>query len=135
MPVRLVMGPRDVANGTIELMRRDTLVKESVSSEGIVDMVANILDEMQTSIFEKAKAHRDSMITKVDSWEEFKEVLETKGGFIYAHWDGTTETELAIKEATKATLRCIPLDSPEEEGVCVFSGKPSKRRVIFAKNY
>ena len=135
VPVRLVMGPRDLANGTIELMRRDTLVKESVSVEGIVENVEAILADMQTSIFEKAKAHRDDMITKVDTWEEFKEVLETKGGFIYAHWDGTTETELAIKEATKATLRCIPLDSPEEDGVCVFSGKPSKRRVIFAKNY
>ena len=135
VPVRLVMGPRDLANGTIELMRRDTLVKESVSVEGIVENVEAILTDMQTSIFEKAKAHRDDMITKVDTWEEFKEVLETKGGFIYAHWDGTTETELAIKEATKATLRCIPLDSPEEDGVCVFSGKPSKRRVIFAKNY
>ncbi len=135
VPVRLVMGPRDLANGTIELMRRDTLVKESVSVEGIVENVESILADMQTSIFEKAKAHRDDMITKVDTWEEFKEVLETKGGFIYAHWDGTTETELAIKEATKATLRCIPLDSPEEDGVCVFSGKPSKRRVIFAKNY
>ena len=135
VPVRLVMGPRDLANGTIELMRRDTLVKESVSVEGIVENVEKILADMQTSIFEKAKAHRDDMITKVDTWEEFKEVLETKGGFIYAHWDGTTETELAIKEATKATLRCIPLDSPEEDGVCVFSGKPSKRRVIFAKNY
>ncbi|MBO5902734.1 MAG: proline--tRNA ligase [Tidjanibacter sp.] len=135
VPVRLVMGPRDLSNGTIELMRRDTLVKESVSVEGIVENVEAILADMQTSIFEKAKAHRDDMITKVDTWEEFKEVLETKGGFIYAHWDGTTETELAIKEATKATLRCIPLDSPEEDGVCVFSGKPSKRRVIFAKNY
>ena len=135
VPVRLVMGPRDLANGTIELMRRDTLVKESVSVEGIVENVEAILADMQTSIFEKANAHRDDMITKVDTWEEFKEVLETKGGFIYAHWDGTTETELAIKEATKATLRCIPLDSPEEDGVCVFSGKPSKRRVIFAKNY
>ena len=135
VPVRLVMGPRDLTNGTIELMRRDTLVKESVSVDGIVENVEAILADMQTSIFEKAKAHRDDMITKVDTWEEFKEVLETKGGFIYAHWDGTTETELAIKEATKATLRCIPLDSPEEDGVCVFSGKPSKRRVIFAKNY
>ena len=135
VPVRLVMGPRDLANGTIELMRRDTLVKESVSANGIVENVEAILADMQSSIFEKAKAHRDEMITKVDTWEEFKEVLETKGGFIYAHWDGTTETELAIKEATKATLRCIPLDSPEEDGVCVFSGKPSKRRVIFAKNY
>ncbi|MBR2060459.1 MAG: proline--tRNA ligase [Tidjanibacter sp.] len=135
VPVRLVMGPRDLANGTIELMRRDTLVKESVSAQGIVENVEKILADMQSSIFEKAKAHRDEMITKVDTWEEFKEVLETKGGFIYAHWDGTTETELAIKEATKATLRCIPLDSPEEDGVCVFSGKPSKRRVIFAKNY
>ncbi len=135
VPVRLVVGPRDLANGTVEMMRRDTLVKESVSLEGIAELVEQTLADMQKSIFEKAFAFRNSMITKVDSWEEFKEVLENKGGFILAHWDGTTETEVAIKEATKATIRCIPFDAVDEDGVCVYSGKPSKRRVLFARSY
>ena len=135
VPVRLVVGPRDLANGTVEMMRRDTLVKESVALEGIENLVEQTLEEMQKTIFEKALNFRNSMITKVDSWEEFKEVLENKGGFILAHWDGTTETEVAIKEATKATIRCIPFDSVDEDGVCVFSGKPSKRRVLFARSY
>ena len=135
VPVRLVVGPRDLANGTVEMMRRDTLVKESVSLEGIAELVEQTLADMQKSIFEKALAFRNSMITKVDSWEEFKEVLENKGGFILAHWDGTTETEVAIKEATKATIRCIPFDTVDEDGVCVYSGKPSKRRVLFARSY
>ena len=135
VPVRLVVGPRDLANGTVEMMRRDTLVKENVALEGIENLVEQTLEQMQTTIFEKALAFRNSMITKVDTWEEFKDVLENKGGFILAHWDGTTETEVAIKEATKATIRCIPFDSVEEEGVCVFSGKPSHRRVLFARSY
>ena len=135
VPVRLVVGPRDLANGTVEMMRRDTLVKESVALEGIENLVEQTLEEMQKTIFEKALNFRNSMITKVDSGEEFKEVLENKGGFILAHWDGTTETEVAIKEATKATIRCIPFDSVDEDGVCVFSGKPSKRRVLFARSY
>ena len=135
VPVRLVVGPRDLANGTVEMMRRDTLEKESVALEGIENLVEATLEDMQKTIFEKALSFRNSMITKVDTWEEFKDVLENKGGFILAHWDGTTETEIAIKDATKATIRCIPFDSPEEEGVCVFSGKPSTRRVLFAKNY
>ena len=135
VPVRLVVGPRDLANGTVEMMRRDTLVKESVALEGIADLVEQTLEDMQKSIFDRALAFRNSMITKVDTWEEFKDVLENKGGFISAHWDGTTETEVAIKEATKATIRCIPFDSVEEEGTCVFSGKPSHRRVLFAKSY
>ena len=135
VPVRLVVGPRDLANGTVEMMRRDTLEKESVALEGIENLVEATLEDMQKTIFEKALSFRNSMITKVDTWEEFKDVLENKGGFISAHWDGTTETEVAIKEATKATIRCIPFDSVEEEGTCVFSGKPSHRRVLFAKSY
>ena len=135
VPVRLVVGPRDLANGTVEMMRRDTLEKENVALEGIENLVEKTLEEMQKTIFEKALAFRNSMITKVDSWEEFKDVLENKGGFILAHWDGTTETEIAIKEATKATIRCIPFDTVDEDGVCVFSGKPSKRRVLFARSY
>jgi prolyl-tRNA synthetase len=131
----LVVGPRDLANGTVELMRRDTLEKENVGIEGIENTVADILDDIQKSIFRKALDFRNSMITKVDTWEEFKEVLKTKGGFISAHWDGTTETEIAIKEETKATIRCIPFDSEEEEGKCIYSGKPSHRRVLFAISY
>ena len=135
VPVRLALGPRDMENGTIEIARRDTLTKEVVSQEGIVERIVTLLDEIQQNIFQKALNFRNSMITKVDTWEEFKDVLENKGGFISAHWDGTPETEQAIKEATKATIRCIPMDVEEEEGTCVFSGKPSKFRVLFAKSY
>ena len=135
VPVRLALGPRDLQNGTIELARRDTLSKEVVSQEGLTDRIVALLDEIQANIFKKALDYRNSMITEVNSWEEFQEVLDTKGGFISAHWDGTVETEVAIKEATKATIRCIPLDAKEEEGVCVFSGKPSKCRVLFARSY
>ena len=135
VPVRLALGPRDLENGTIELARRDTLTKEVVSQEGLTDRIVALLDEIQANIFKKALDYRNSMITKVDSWEEFKQVLDEKGGFILAHWDGTPETEQAIKEATKATIRCIPLDVVPEEGKCVFSGKPSPYRVLFAKSY
>ena len=135
VPVRLALGQRDLANGTIELARRDTLTKETVSQEGIVDYIVNLLEEQQKNIFKKALDYRDSMITKVDTWEEFVEVLNTKGGFISAHWDGTPETEQAIKDATKATIRCIPLDVEPEEGKCIFTGKPSPYRVLFAKSY
>ena len=134
VPVRLVLGARDIENGTIEVMRRDTLEKETVSIEGIEDYVVNLLDKIQENIYTKALNHRLEMTCKVDTWEEFKEQIE-KGGFILAHWDGTTETEEKIKEETKATIRCIPLDGEEEEGKCVYTGKPSKRRVIFARNY
>ena len=135
MPVRLALGPRDLENGTIELMRRDTLEKEVVPQEGLIDRVAALMDEIQQGIFDKARSFRDSMITPVDTWEEFVRTLDTKGGFVAAHWDGTVETEVAIKEATKATIRCIPLDAVDEEGVCIYSGKPSHRRVLFARSY
>ena len=135
VPVRLALGPRDLENGTIELARRDTLTKEVVSQEGLADRIVALLDEIQHNIFKKALDFRNSMITKVDTWEEFKSVLNEKGGFILAHWDGTPETEQAIKDATKATIRCIPMDAVEEEGKCVYSGKPSKYRVLFAKSY
>ena len=134
VPVRLVLGARDIENGTIEVMRRDTHEKETVAIDGIEDYVVKLLDDIQANIYTKALNHRLSMTTKVDTWEEFKEQIE-KGGFILAHWDGTTETEEKIKEETKATIRCIPLDGEEEEGKCVYTGKPSKRRVIFARNY
>ena len=135
VPVRLALGPRDLENGTIELARRDTLTKETVPQQGLTDRIAALLDEIQHNIFQKALDFRASMITRVDTWDEFIETLNEKGGFISAHWDGTVETEVAIKEATKATIRCIPLDAEEEEGRCIFSGKPSHRRVLFARSY
>ena len=134
VPVRLVLGARDIENGTIEVMRRDTLEKETVSIEGIEGYVEKLLNDIQNNIYTKALNHRLEMTTKVDTWEDFKTQIE-KGGFILAHWDGTTETEEKIKEETKATIRCIPLDGEEEEGKCIYTGKPSKRRVIFARNY
>ena len=134
VPVSLVLGARDIENGTIEVMRRDTLEKETVTIEGIEGYVEKLLDDIQNNIYTKALNHRLEMTTKVDTWEDFKTQIE-KGGFILAHWDGTTETEEKIKEETKATIRCIPLDGEEEEGKCIYTGKPSKRRVIFARNY
>ena len=134
VPVRLVLGARDIEAGTVEVMRRDTLEKSSEQLAGIENRVKDLLEEIQQNIFNKALRHREEMTFKVDTWDEFKERIE-KGGFILAHWDGTTETEEKIKEETKATIRCIPLDAPEEDGKCIYSGKPSKRRVIFARNY
>ena len=135
VPVRLAIGPRDLTNGTVELARRDTLTKENVPAEGIADRIEKLLEEIQQNIYNKALKFRDSMITKVDTYDEFKRVLEEKGGFILAHWDGTPETEEQIKNETKATIRCIPVDAPAEEGKCMISGKPSHRRVLFAKAY
>jgi prolyl-tRNA synthetase len=135
VPVRVVMGPRDLANGTVEIMRRDTLAKETVSAEGLDGRIIEMLDQIQNDIFTKALTFRDSMITKADTWDEFVKILDEKGGFVLAHWDGTTETEVAIKDATKATIRCIPFDTPEEEGTDIFSGKPSTRRVLYARSY
>ncbi len=135
VPVRLALGPRDLQNGTIEVARRDTLTKEVVSQEGIADYIVSLLDQIQDNIFQKALNFRNSMITEVNTWEEFVEALDNKGGFISAHWDGTPETEVAIKEATKATIRCIPLDAKPEEGKCIFTGKPSACRVLFARSY
>ena len=134
VPVRLVLGARDIENGTVEVMRRDTLEKSSEQLAGIENRVKDLLEEIQQNIFTKALNHREQITFKVDTWDEFKEQIE-KGGFILAHWAGTTETEEKIKEETKATIRCIPLDAPDEEGKCIYSGKPSHRRVIFARNY
>ena len=134
VPVRLVLGARDIENGTIEIMRRDTLEKHSASLENIEEYVANLLDEIQENIYTKALNHREEMTYTIDTWEDFKEKIE-QGGFILAHWDGTTETELKIKEETKATIRCIPLDGDKTPGKCIYTGKPSTQRVIFAKNY
>jgi len=135
VPLRLAMGGRDLENGTVELARRDILTKETVAVDGVEDMIENLLEEIQNSIFQKALDFRAEKTTKVDSYDEFKELLETKTGFFLAHWDGTTETEEKIQSETKATIRCIPFDSEEEEGVCMVTGKPSKQRVVFAKSY
>jgi prolyl-tRNA synthetase len=135
VPVRLAIGARDLEQNVIEVARRDTKEKATVSLDGITDHVRQLLSDIQLNLFERARVYRDSHITKVDSWEEFKDVINTKGGFISAHWDGTGETEDRIKEETKATIRCIPLDNIQEEGKCVFSGKPSSQRVLFAQAY
>ena len=135
VPIRMAIGPRDLENNVVELARRDTKEKKSVAIEGIANYVSELLEEIQSNIYDKAKAFQEAHITKVDSMEEFKDVLENKTGFVSAHWDGTTETELKIKELTKATIRCIPLDNVQEEGQCILTGKPSKERVIFAKAY
>lgn len=136
VPVRIAIGPRDLENGVVELARRDTLTKESVAQEGLAEYVKGLMDTIQENIYAKALKFRDDNTRKVDSWEEFKEEIE-KGGFLLCHWDGTKETEERIKEETKATIRCIPTDSfvIEEEGTCIYSGKPSKQRVIFARAY
>jgi prolyl-tRNA synthetase len=135
VPVRLAIGARDLENGTAEIVRRDTKEKSSQQFDSLATYIPALLDEIQESIYNKALNYREEHTTKVDSYEEFKEVLETKGGFVLAHWDGTPETEERIKEETKATIRCIALDTPDEDGVDMITGKPSKRRVYFAKAY
>jgi prolyl-tRNA synthetase len=135
VPLRIAIGPKDLENKTVELARRDTLSKENVVLDGLVDKLEVLLAEIQETLFKKALNFRNSHITEVDTFEEFKTVLETKTGFISAHWDGTAETEDKIKEITKATIRCIPLDQKKEAGSCVFTGKPSTGRVLFAKAY
>ncbi len=135
VPVRIAIGPNDLANGTYEVARRDNLTKEVVGKEVIVDYVSDLLEQIQKNLFDRALNYRNTHITEVENFDQFKEVLEGKGGFISAHWDGTAETEEKIKELTKATIRCIPLDQKKEEGVCVFSGAKSSGRVLFAKAY
>ncbi|HET8810667.1 MAG TPA: proline--tRNA ligase [Flavobacteriaceae bacterium] len=135
VPVRLALGPKDLEKGTVELARRDTLTKEFVEQKEVVEKVKVLMTEIQENLYQKAMDFRNEHITKVDNFEEFKEVLKTKGGFVSAHWDGTSETENKIKELTKATIRCIPFNNEKEEGSCVFSGKPSLERVLFAKAY
>ena len=135
VPVRIAVGPKDLENGTFEVARRDTLTKETVSGEGIVIYINDLLEQIQNDLFNKALDYRNTHITEVNSFEEFKEVLEGKGGFVSAHWDGTAATEEKIKDLTKATIRCIPLSHAEEAGTCVFTGSPSAKRVLFAKAY
>ncbi|MDD4142330.1 MAG: proline--tRNA ligase [Bacteroidales bacterium] len=135
VPVRLVIGPRDLEEGTVEVTRRDTLEKSTMQIAGIAEKVNNLLDAIQKNLFTKALNYRSEMTTKADTWDEFCDILDNKGGFVLAHWDGTTETEVAIKEKTKATIRAIALDSVPEEGKCILTGKPSHKRVIFARSY
>ena len=137
VPVRIAMGPRDLENNSIEIARRDTLTKGTVNLEGIIieDYISELLETIQHAIFEKALNFKREMTTEVDSWKEFEELLENKGGFLSAHWDGTNETEEKIKELTKATIRCIPIDRKEESGKCILTGKPSEGRVLFARAY
>ena len=135
VPIRLAIGNRDLENNTIEVARRDTLEKQSVSQDDVVEVVSNLLEEIQENLFTKAINYRKEHTTVVNDFKEFKNAIKNKGGFVSAHWDGTEETEDRIKEYTKATIRCIPNNALEEEGVCVLTGKPSSKRVLFAKAY
>jgi prolyl-tRNA synthetase len=135
VPVRIAMGPRDLENGTVEVARRDTKEKNVMPIKSVMTDIPALLDDIQKTIYERALRFREEMTTRVDSYEEFKRVLDGKGGFVLAHWDGTAQTEAAIKDETKATIRCIPLDAPAEVGTCVYSGKPSDKRVLFARAY
>ncbi|WP_129713908.1 proline--tRNA ligase [Pedobacter sp. SYP-B3415] len=135
VPVRIAIGKRDMENGTVEVARRDTKTKLTVMQDGLEIYLQQLLEEIQQNLFDRALNFRDSHITKADSYEQFKTLLDEKGGFISAHWDGTPETEQRIKEETKATIRCIPLDNPQEDGVCILTGKPSVQRVLFARAY
>jgi prolyl-tRNA synthetase len=135
VPVRIAIGPRDLENNTLEVARRDRLEKEVIKQDGAVDHVERLLDDIQHSIYQKALDFRKANTYRIDDYEEFKRIMEEKGGFVEAHWDGTTETEMKIKEETKATIRCIPVNGEQEEGKCIYSGKPSKQRVVFARAY
>jgi len=135
VPVRIAIGPRDIQNGTVEVARRDTKEKQTMSEADLVHKIEHLLEQMQLNIYQRALDFRDEHITIANSWDEFKTILENKGGFISAHWDGTVETELKIKEETKATIRCIPLQNHKEEGKCVYTGKASSQRVLFARAY
>jgi prolyl-tRNA synthetase len=135
VPVRIAMGPRDLENGTVEVARRDTKEKKTIKIDEVAAVIPDLLTEIQQNIYARALKFRNEKTIEVNSYAELKKVLDEKGGFVSAHWDGTIETEVAIKEETKATIRCIPLDSKEEQGKCVFSGRPSSRRVLFARAY
>ncbi|MCU0460625.1 MAG: proline--tRNA ligase [Bacteroidales bacterium] len=135
VPVRIAIGPRDIENGTVEIARRDTLEKETIKMDTAVKHISALLEDIQKNIYIKASEFKKENTRYVDTWKDFVSILDNEGGFIMAHWDGTPETEEKIKEETKATIRCIPFDSPEEEGKCIFSGKPSKKRVLFARSY
>jgi prolyl-tRNA synthetase len=135
VPVRIAIGPKDIENGVVEIARRDTKEKTSVPVEGVAQYIQDLLENIQQNLYNRALAYREEHITAANSWEEFKAVLEQKGGFVSAHWDGTPETEEKIKDETKATIRCIPLNNIQESGSCIYSGKPSSQRVLFALAY
>ena len=135
VPVRIAIGPRDIENGTVEVARRDTLEKKTLPLTELNSHIGFLLGDIQKNIYDKALKFRSENTFYVDKWSEFTEILDNQGGFLMAHWDGTAETEEKIKEETKATIRCIPFDSPDEEGFCIYSGKPSKKRVLFARSY
>ena len=135
VPLRLALGARDLEQGVVELARRDTREKKTISLEGVTAVLLEELEAIQTNLFNRARQYRDEHITNANSWEEFVNLLDNKGGFVAAHWDGSPETEEAIKEKTKATIRCIPLDATKETGLCILSGKPSTQRVLFARAY
>jgi len=135
VPIRIAIGGRDLENGTVEVARRDTKEKESLQQTQLETKIEHLLQQIQDNLYQKALAMREDKTSYVDTYTEFKEVLETKGGFIMAHWDGTAETEIKIKEETKATIRCIPLNNKQESGTCIYSGKPSFQRVVFARAY
>ncbi|MEO6949443.1 MAG: His/Gly/Thr/Pro-type tRNA ligase C-terminal domain-containing protein, partial [Ginsengibacter sp.] len=135
VPVRVAVGTRDLEKNIVEVARRDNRTKENVSIDGLANTLEKLLDDIQLNIYNKARIYRDDNISKADSWEEFIKLLDEKGGFISAHWDGTAETEEKIKELTKATIRCIPLNNIKEEGFDLLTGKPSNERVLFARAY
>ncbi len=135
IPVRLAIGPRDIENKTVEVVRRDTLTKETIPVDSIIEYIPRLLSEIQDNILNKAIRFKEENTFYIDKWDDFISTLDNKGGFIMAHWDGTAETEMKIKEESKATIRCIPFDSPEEDGKCIYSGQPSRRRVLFARSY
>jgi prolyl-tRNA synthetase len=135
VPVRLAIGPRDLENKTVEIARRDTLTKETISADILREFIPKLLEDIQNNIYNKALNFRKENTFYVDTWDEFRDIINNRGGFVMAHWDGTAETEEKIKEETKATIRCIPFDSPEEQGRCIYSGRPSARRVLFAISY
>jgi prolyl-tRNA synthetase len=135
VPLRVAIGSRDMQNGTVELARRDTRTKETVNQEGLATHIEQLLEEIQINIYQKAFNFRAENTTEVDTYDEFKRLLDEKPGFISAHWDGTSETEQRIKDETKATIRCIPLNNKQEEGKCILTGNPSTQRVLFARAY
>lgn len=135
VPVRIAIGPKDLEKGTVEVARRDTLEKEFLQRTDAANKVEHLLEQIQSNLYQKAQDYKDNNTYRADTWEEFKDIIENKGGFVYAHWDGTSETEDKIKTETKATIRCIPINNPQEAGQCIYTGAPSKERVIFAKAY
>jgi prolyl-tRNA synthetase len=135
VPLRIAIGPRDLENNTVELARRDTLEKETVSTNDLSNKISHLLDKIQETLLLKAQTFRDNNTLHAKDWDDFKELIKKDAGFVYAHWDGTAETEQKIKEETKATIRCIPLNNKQEEGLCIYSQKTSTQKVIFAKAY